>query len=45
MLRHFRAKGATTVRTLVDENMDGIASFFRSMGFVPSRVQPFEKSL
>jgi len=45
MLAHFRAKGATTVRTLVDENMDGIAAFFRSMGFEPSRVQPFEKSL
>jgi ribosomal protein S18 acetylase RimI-like enzyme len=45
MLLHFRAKGATTVRTLVDENMDGIAAFFRSMGFTPSRVQPFEKSL
>jgi ribosomal protein S18 acetylase RimI-like enzyme len=45
MLRHFRAKGATTVRTLVDENMDGIATFFRSMGFEASRVQPFEKKL
>ena len=45
MLRHFRAKGATTVRTLVDEDMDGIAAFFRSLGFLPSRVQPFEKSL
>ena len=45
MLRHFKVKGATRVRTLVDENMDGIASFFRSMGFEPSRVMPFEKSL
>lgn len=45
MLAHFKAKGATTVRTLVDENMDGIAAFFRSMGFQPSRVMPFEKSL
>lgn len=45
MLSHFREKGATTVRTLVDEEMEGIASFFESLGFRPAPVQPFVKEL
>ncbi|MCG8454671.1 MAG: GNAT family N-acetyltransferase [Holophagales bacterium] len=45
MLEHFRQKGARSVRTLVDEEMPGIASFFSSLGFEPATLRPFVKSL
>ncbi|MEM9557330.1 MAG: GNAT family N-acetyltransferase [Acidobacteriota bacterium] len=45
ILAHFRASGATTVRTLVDEDMAGIASFFGSLGFEPSTLRPYALSL
>jgi len=45
MLSHFRSKGATTVRTLVDEQADGIASFFAALGFEPAGLRPFVKAL
>lgn len=45
MLEHFRDQGAQTVRTLVDETMDDIAGFFTSLGFEPSTLRPFAKTL
>jgi ribosomal protein S18 acetylase RimI-like enzyme len=38
MWNRFRARGATTVRTLVDEEMPGIAKFFDALGFEPAPV-------
>ncbi|MGH9361123.1 MAG: GNAT family N-acetyltransferase [Thermoanaerobaculia bacterium] len=45
ILGHFRAQGATTVRTLVDEGMEEIGRFFASLGFEPAPLQPFVKRL
>ena len=45
LLDHFRDKGATTVRTLVDETMDDVAGFFVSLGFEPASLKPFVRSL
>jgi ribosomal protein S18 acetylase RimI-like enzyme len=45
MLEHFRRRGATTVRTLVDEQAESIAGFFTALGFEPSGLRPFAKSL
>jgi ribosomal protein S18 acetylase RimI-like enzyme len=45
MLGHFRAKGAVTVRTLVDGGMDEIAGFFTGIGFEPAQLRAFEKRL
>jgi ribosomal protein S18 acetylase RimI-like enzyme len=45
MLEHFRRRGASTVRTLVDEQADGIAGFFTALGFEPSGLRPFAKQL
>jgi ribosomal protein S18 acetylase RimI-like enzyme len=45
MLEHFRARGATSVRTLVDEQMEDVRSFFASLGFEPSSLRPFVKPL
>ena len=45
MLAHFKQKKATTVRTFVDEDMEGIAGFFSSLGFEPATLRPFVKSL
>ncbi len=45
MLQHFRLSGATTVRTLVDEEMTQISGFFSSLGFRPSSLRPFVKEL
>ena len=45
MLDHFRARGATHVRTLVDDDMEGIAGFFASLGFEPAPLKPFVKKL
>ena len=45
MLDHFRRRGATTVRTLVDEEMGGIAEFFERLGFEPATLRPFTKHL
>ncbi len=43
MLEHFRRRGATSVRTLVDEEMTGIAQFFDALGFEPAGLRPFVK--
>lgn len=45
LLAHFRNRGASTVRTLVDEDMDQIAGFFTALGFQPGRMRPFVKEL
>ena len=45
MLTHFRSLGAATVRTFVDEDMEGIAGFFGSLGFEPATLRPFVKKL
>lgn len=45
ILDHFRSRGATTVRTLVDEEMSGLSSFFGSLGFEESTLRPYVKQL
>ncbi len=45
LFEHFRTRGATTVRTLVDETMGDIAGFFGSLGFEPAPLKPFVKTL
>lgn len=45
LLEHFRERGATTVRTLVDETMDDLTGFFTSLGFEPSTMRPFVRPL
>jgi ribosomal protein S18 acetylase RimI-like enzyme len=45
LLAHFRAKGASVVRTLVDPTMSGLESYFVSLGFEPSPVRAFVKQL
>lgn len=42
---HFRNRGASTVRTLVDEDMDQIAGFFTALGFQPGKMRPFVRQL
>ena len=43
VLNSFRDRGATNVRTLVDENMKGIAEFFAALGLEPATLRPFVK--
>ncbi len=45
LVEHFRIRGATTVRTLVDENMSELSGFFASLGFEPAPLRPFVKRL
>lgn len=46
MLDHFRERGATEVRTLVDtEQMGDVAGFFRSLGFEPAPLEPLVRQL
>lgn len=45
MLEHFRQRGAISVRTLVDESMEGVAAYFASLGFEPSTLRAFAKKL
>jgi ribosomal protein S18 acetylase RimI-like enzyme len=45
MIAYFGDRGAKTVRTLVDEDMEGIAGFFASLGFEPASLRPFVKTL
>ncbi len=45
LLDHFKAQGATSVRTLVDETMGDVAGFFGSLGFEPAPLKPFVKTL
>jgi ribosomal protein S18 acetylase RimI-like enzyme len=41
ILEHFRAKGARSVRTLVDEEHEELCGFFGSLGFEPSSLRAF----
>ena len=45
MLAHFRSRGASEVRTLVEDSSEGIASFFGSLGFAPATLRPFVRKL
>lgn len=45
MLDHFRESGAHSVRTLVEEGMEGIGEFFEALGFSPSPIIAFAKDL
>lgn len=45
MLEYFTGRGATTVRTLVDADMDGIGKFFEALGFTPAGLTPYVKEL
>lgn len=46
MLDHFRERGATEVRTLVDtEQMGDVAGFFESLGFEPAPLAPLVRQL
>jgi ribosomal protein S18 acetylase RimI-like enzyme len=45
MLEHFRRRGAATVRTLVEDEMEGIGRFFSALGFEPATTRPFVKKL
>ncbi len=46
VLEHFRQRGAHAVRTLVDEQkQDDIRGFFSSLGFAPSSLRPFVRTL
>lgn len=45
MLTYFKSRGATSVRTLVDEEMKDIGAFFESLGFEAAPLRPFVKSL
>lgn len=45
MLTHFRACGATAVRTLVHQDMEEIYDFFCSLGFETAAIRSLEMSL
>ena len=45
LLTHFRELGAHSVRTLVDDGAEELCSFFSSLGFEPSTLRPFVKTL
>ncbi|HEX9940977.1 MAG TPA: GNAT family N-acetyltransferase [Thermoanaerobaculia bacterium] len=45
ILEHFRSQGARSVRTLVDEEREDLRRFFGSLGFEPSGLTPFVKTL
>jgi ribosomal protein S18 acetylase RimI-like enzyme len=45
MLEHFRAQGAKSVRTLIDEDAREILRFFSSLGFQPSSLRPFTRPI
>lgn len=42
MVARFRARGATTVRTLVDRDDAAVAGFLGKLGLAPSRLQALE---
>ena len=41
----FTARGATSVRTLVDDAVSPIGDFFTALGFEPANLRPFIKKL
>src|SRR5947207_6334168 len=44
IVAHFRAQGATSVRTLVDEKETSVVGFLKALGFAPSALQALEIS-
>jgi len=42
ILEHFKASGATTVRTMVDGKDTGVTGFLAALGFTPSPLQALE---
>jgi len=42
---HFRAEGATSVRTLVDSNEEGVAGFLKAIGFSDSPLTALERRI
>ena len=45
MTAHFQSRGASRVRTLVEERMEDLTAFFTSLGFDPEPLRPFAKRL
>ena len=45
ILEHFRAKGARSVRTLVDGENEELCGFFSSLGFEPSSLRAFTRPI
>jgi len=45
MCAHFKAQGATVVRTLVDRGDAGVTGFLEALGFKPSALQALEVRL
>jgi len=45
IVAHFRHEGATTVRTLVNGQEDGVVGFLKALGFAPSPLTALEISL
>lgn len=43
ILARHRARGVTSVRTMVDASMPEVESFFRALGFEPDSLRPFVK--
>ena len=45
ILAHFRERGATKVRTLVDRKDAGVTGFLTALGFTPSPLQALERHI
>ena len=45
MCEHFRAEGATSVRTLVDSNDAGLTGFLKAIGFGDSALTALERQI
>jgi GNAT superfamily N-acetyltransferase len=45
MLGYFRRQGAKSVRTLVDQEHSELDRFFQSLGFAPSSLRAFARTL
>ena len=42
VVQHFRAEGATSVRTMVDAKETSVLGFLKALGFAPSALQALE---
>jgi ribosomal protein S18 acetylase RimI-like enzyme len=45
ILEHYRASGVRRVRTMVDQSMPDVETFFRRLGFELDTLRPFVKQL
>ncbi|MCB9378537.1 MAG: GNAT family N-acetyltransferase [Holophagales bacterium] len=45
MLKRFRDRGVRRVRTMVDDSMPEIATFFEKLGFEPDSLTPFVRQV